>query len=43
MHLMNILNSQNATSNEKEELLHYFKQHTVTHTNVAEQLKRIRN
>jgi hydroxymethylglutaryl-CoA reductase len=43
MHLMNILNSQDATSNEKEELLHYFKQHTVTHTNVAEQLKRIRN
>lgn len=43
MHLMNILNSQNATSYEKEELLHYFKKHTVTHSSVAEQLKRIRN
>lgn len=43
MHLMNILNSQHATSTEKEELLHYFKKHTVTHSNVAEQLARIRN
>ena len=43
MHLMNILNSQNATSTEKEELVHYFKKHTVTHSSVAEQLERIRN
>ncbi|WP_262486219.1 hydroxymethylglutaryl-CoA reductase, degradative [Gillisia marina] len=43
MHLMNILNSQNATPGEKEELLHYFKKHTVTHSSVAEQLERIRN
>lgn len=43
MHLMNILNSQNATSSEKEELIHYFKKHTVTHSSVAEQLERIRN
>jgi len=43
MHLMNILNSQNATPTEKEELIHYFKKHTVTHSNVAEQLEQIRN
>lgn len=43
MHLMNILNSQNATASEKEELLHYFKKHTVTHSSVTEQLERIRN
>ncbi len=43
MHLMNILNSQNASPDEKEELLHYFKKHTVTHSSVAEQLERIRN
>ncbi len=43
MHLMNILNSQNASQDEKEELVHYFKKHTVTHSSVAEQLERIRN
>ncbi len=43
MHLMNILNSQNATKKEKEELIQYFTKHTVTHSNVAEQLERIRN
>ena len=43
MHLMNILNSQNATANEKDELVHYFKKHTVTHSSVSEQLERIRN
>ncbi|TVZ26814.1 3-hydroxy-3-methylglutaryl-coenzyme A reductase [Gillisia sp. Hel_I_86] len=43
MHLMNILNSQNATPREKEELIHYFKKHTVTHSSVSEQLERIRN
>jgi len=43
MHLMNILNSHNATANEKDELVHYFKKHTVTHSSVSEQLERIRN
>jgi len=43
MHLMNILNSQNATQAEKEVLIQYFTKHTVTHSNVAEQLERIRN
>ena len=43
MHLMNILNSQNATPKEKDELVHYFKKHTVTHSSVTEQLERIRN
>ena len=43
MHLMNILNSQNATPSEKDELVHYFKKHTVNHSSVSEQLERIRN
>ncbi|RKS55092.1 3-hydroxy-3-methylglutaryl-coenzyme A reductase [Gillisia mitskevichiae] len=43
MHLMNILNAQKATPVEKEELIKYFTKHTVTHSNVAEQLERIRN
>jgi len=43
MHLMNILNSQNATPREKDELVHYFKKHTVTHSSVTEQLEKLRN
>lgn len=42
MHLMNILNQQNATPQEKEELIHYFKHHTVTHSCVMEQLEILR-
>jgi len=42
MHLMNILNQQNATPQEKEELIHYFKHHTVTHSSVMEQLEILR-
>jgi hydroxymethylglutaryl-CoA reductase len=39
MHLMNIMNQQNATPQEKEKLIHYFKHHTVTHSSVMEQLE----
>jgi len=42
MHLMNILNQQNATLQEKEKLIHYFKHHTVTHSSVMEQLELLR-
>ena len=42
MHLMNILNQQHATSEEKKELIHYFKKHTVTHSSVVDQLEKIR-
>lgn len=34
MHLMNILNQLNATSEEKEETQRHFKQHTITHSAV---------
>jgi hydroxymethylglutaryl-CoA reductase len=43
MHLMNILNQHNATEQEKEELVEYFKHHTVTHSSVTEQLEKIRS
>lgn len=42
MHLMNILNQYNATLSEKEVLISYFKQHTVTHSSVEEQLGKLR-
>ncbi len=42
MHLMNMLNQLNATENEKKELIHYFKNHTVTHSTVETQLKKLR-
>ncbi|MGY5851599.1 hydroxymethylglutaryl-CoA reductase, degradative [Salegentibacter sp. F14] len=42
MHLMNILNQQNATPEEKLALTEYFKHHTVTHSSVMEQLAKIR-
>lgn len=42
MHLMNILNQHNATPEEKKELIHYFKKHTVTHSSVEDQLEKIR-
>src|SRR5690606_1010277 len=42
MHLMNILNQQNATEIEKKELIAYFKNHTVTHSSVEEQLEKLR-
>jgi hydroxymethylglutaryl-CoA reductase len=42
MHLMNILNKNNSTPQEKEKLVHYFKHHTVTHSSVMEQLELLR-
>lgn len=42
MHLMNILNQQNANMEEKGELVDYFKYHTVTHSSVIEQLEKLR-
>lgn len=42
MHLMNILNQENATPQEKIALTDYFKKHTVTHSSVVEQLEKIR-
>lgn len=43
MHLMNILNQQNASFSEKKELVSYFKHHTVTYSSVEEQLQRLRH
>ena len=42
MHLMNILNQYNASNAEKDELVQYFKHHTVTHSSVSEQLEKLR-
>lgn len=42
MHLMNILNQQQATPAEKELLVNYFKYHTVTHSSVTAQLQKLR-
>ncbi len=42
MHLMNILNQQKASAAEKKKLIHYFKEHTVTHSRVMEQLELLR-
>jgi len=43
MHLMNILNQFQATDQEKEHLLKYFKTNTVTHSEVVSQIEKIRN
>jgi len=43
MHLMNILNQFQATKSEKEQLIAYFKTHTVTHNGVLEQIKKLRS
>ncbi|MBW1298345.1 hydroxymethylglutaryl-CoA reductase, degradative [Aquimarina litoralis] len=43
MHLMNILNQFNATTDEKEQLVEYFKTNTVTHSEVVEQIERLRS
>ena len=42
MHLMNILNQQKATPQEKAAITEFFKHHTVTHSSVIEQLKKMR-
>ena len=43
MHLMNILNQFQATPEEKETLVSYFKDHTVSHSEVVKQLESLRN
>jgi len=43
MHLMNILNQNEATENEKKEMIAYFTHHTITHSSVIEQLKKMRS
>jgi len=42
MHLMNILNQQQATEEEKQQMITYFTKNTITHSGVIEQLERIR-
>ncbi len=42
MHLMNILNQFEATENEKEQLIKYFKTNTVTHSEVVTQIEKLR-
>ena len=42
MHLMNILNQHNATLEEKEKLIEYYKTNIVSHSDVAVQLKKLR-
>ncbi|GGG96730.1 3-hydroxy-3-methylglutaryl coenzyme A reductase [Polaribacter pacificus] len=43
MHLMNILNQLGATADEKEEMLAYFKDKTVTHSAVVDRFNDLRN
>ena len=43
MHLMNMLNQLNASNEEKEEMVNYFKHHTVTHSAVEGALADYRN
>ncbi|WP_435413092.1 hydroxymethylglutaryl-CoA reductase, degradative [Psychroserpens mesophilus] len=43
MHLMNILNQFEATSQEKEQLVSHFKTHTVTHSSVVDAINNLRN
>lgn len=43
MHLMNILNQLQATSQEKEVLVEHFKTHNVSHSAVEEQIEKLRN
>lgn len=43
MHLMNILNQFQATNEEKEQLVKYFKSNTVTHSEVVSQIEKLRN
>ncbi|MEM9648738.1 MAG: hydroxymethylglutaryl-CoA reductase, partial [Bacteroidota bacterium] len=43
MHLMNILNQMGATEREKEQLVAYFKDHTVTNASVKQALEKIQS
>ena len=42
MHLMNILNQMEATSEEKEKAVHHFKKHAVTHSAVVDFVSALR-
>lgn len=42
MHLLNILNQLGATEQEKKELVHFFKDHTATHSAVVEAFQNLR-
>jgi len=42
MHLMNILNQLNATNEEKEKVVSYFKDKIVTHSAVVDTFNEIR-
>ncbi len=42
MHLMNILNQFEASETEKQQLVEYFKTHTVTHSEVVAQIEKLR-
>ncbi len=43
MHLMNILNQFEATNTEKEQLIAYFKTNAVSHSEVANQIEKLRS
>ena len=43
MHLINILNTLNATDEEKSSLINHFKSDTVTFRSVSEKLVKLRN
>jgi hydroxymethylglutaryl-CoA reductase len=42
MHLMNILNQLNATNEEKETMVAYFKDRTVTHSAVVDKFNELK-
>ena len=42
MHLMNILNQFGASNEEKDQLIHHFKKHIVSHSAVVEALEKLR-
>ncbi len=43
MHLMNMLNQMGVSESEKKQLIHYFKDHTVTNASVKEALEKIKS
>ena len=43
MHLMNILNQLGATDLEKDDIINYFKSHTVSHSAVVEAFEKLRS
>jgi hydroxymethylglutaryl-CoA reductase len=43
MHLLNILNQFDATKEEKDKAIEYFKTHTATHSHVVDYISSIRS